>query len=147
MKKIKLLLLTLVLTQVTINAQVTERNVLKEIRIETTTFTATQRVSGEDTLYYAFCSYQNKKYTSITDTEIIMFTKEGLEELIKAFEYMVQKEGSEEVEYYCSISKCYVVNSKFGIILYSKDRKYTLLKRKSVSSNIEELKQMYNLLK
>jgi hypothetical protein len=129
-----------------VNAQATEKNTLKELKIQSATFSAYQRVQGTDTLYYGFVSYQNRRYTSITDTEVIGFYKDGLNELITAFEYMVSKEitGS---EYSCPITGTILYDTKYGVAIYSKDDKYTLLSKKDLSKNIEELKILSNLIK
>jgi hypothetical protein len=147
MKKIKLLLSVAMLSYTMVNAQATERTTLKELNIQSATFSAHQRVKGTDTLYYGSVYYQNAKYSSITDTEIIMFTKDGLNELITAFEYVLSKDDFSGSEYSCPISKSSLLGTTVGVALVSEDTKYTLFSRKHLTKNIEELKVLSELIK
>ena len=106
-------------------------------------YTMDLKVGSSDTTYYIYCSFQNQKYTSITDIgSVFISTIEGRDRIVsdlkECVKYMDDKTISftiNEFTLYDSSKNLYI-NDERGI------RKYTTLNKKNVLKWIEWLESI-----
>jgi hypothetical protein len=146
MKKIIIIALT-VLSINSVYSQIVERNTLLTEKINTATFDLIQKIEESDTTYFIAIKYQNMKYTSITDTEIILFnTKADYLDVIDNIKLIAEKDVNAELDYTTS-NKSIIFNSKYGVFLNSKDNKYTMFNRKQYLKKYESILLFADYLK
>ena len=137
-------ILVMAILSLNLSAQVEERNTIRKVTINVSTFKVNEVIKEGDTTTYAYVSYQNARYTSITDLELIMFSKEKLTELIEGFKYLIPQEKSKSLTYNLSFGS--LMNTRYGIYLYSEDDKYTGFSRKRLLKGMAQLEEMITLI-
>lgn len=127
-------------------AQGIKRNIIESHKVSEATFEVVQKIESEDTTYFVTIIYQNMKYTTIRDTEIIIFdNKADFIELVDAIKDLAEKDTSSTYEY-TTKNKCWIFTSKYGVIMNSPDGKFTMFNRKVFLKKYESVKNMSRFL-
>lgn len=137
-------ILILALTSLNLSAQAVERNTLMEFKINLNDFKVIQKIEGQDTTIYGYIYYQNARYTSISDTELVMLDRKRTNELIEGFNFLIPKEKTKEITYKLSFGD--LINTKYGIYFYSEDNKYTGFSRKKLVKGLTQLEKLKELI-
>jgi len=146
MKKIIIIALT-VLSINSVYSQIVERKVIAKEKINNASFEVMRKVQENDTSYFVSIIYQNMKYSTLVDTEIIMFNeKEHYLDVINTIKEMAEKDGNADLDYITS-NKSRIINSKYNVVLYSKDNKYTMFNRKQYLKKYESILLFADYLK
>jgi len=105
-------------------------------------YTKSIDLEKNDTLYYVYCGFQNKKYSSISDIKSIFITKdEDLKSLIKDLKTAVNEMGVDKVNINWTRENYELVLYDFSNELYilekpKKGSGYTTLSKKQVEEFI-----------
>jgi hypothetical protein len=131
---------------VNINAQGISRNIIEAHNVNNTKFEMVQKIYGEDTSYFATVVFQNMKYSTISDIEIIVFNEaEVFLEFIDAIKDVAGREPSSDYEY-TTKNKCWIFTSKYGVVINSPEGKYTMVNRKMFLKKYDSIRSMSKYL-
>jgi hypothetical protein len=143
----KIIIIAMTLSVMNINAQGTTRNTIQTESVSNSKFEVIQRIQEEDTSYFVLVSFQNMKYTTLIDTEIILFDKQiDYIDFVDAIKEVGKKPTDSDYEY-VTTNGSRVFTSKYGVVIYSKQGKYTMLNRKHIIKKYDSVKTMTKYLK
>ena len=141
-----IIIMAMALGVTSVAAQGIKRNIIESHKVNNATFEVIQKIQDEDTSYFVTIIYQNMRYSTIRDTEVIIFdNSEYFTELIDAIKEVAEKSSSEDYQY-TTQNNTTVSSSKYGVFLYSKDSKYTVLNRKAFLKSYDKLKALSKYL-
>lgn len=143
----KIIIIAITLSVMNISAQGTTRKTLQTENISNAKFEVIQRIQEEDTSHYVVVSFQNMKYSTLIDTEYILFNKLlDYNDFVDAIKEVGEKPADSDYEY-VTTNGSRVFTSKYGVVIYSKQGKYTMLNRKHIIKKYDSVKTMTKYLK
>jgi hypothetical protein len=138
----KIIIVAMALGVMTISAQGIKRTTVEKETVNNAKFEVIQKIEDNDTMYFVSVVYQNMKYSTLIDTEIILFNKkDDYYDFVDAIKEIAEQDSNSEYEYATS-NGSRIYSSKYGVVIYSKQGKYTMVNRKAYLKKHEKLRSL-----